>query len=764
MKTIIVDENVFILEQFADKCSNIKDIQLLGDFDNYSDSLNFVINNKVELIFLADDLTKINSKTLAEHFREIYPEIIIIFISQDNQFLKANNNTRITEFYVIESNTANEIESVVNRARFLSEEMKNAVYVRTFGDFDVFIQNTAVKFESVNAKQFFAVLIDSLGTELKSREICNIIFPDESEINQLIYYNKALKELKITLDKFGINDLIEISNIGCSIDVRKLNCDLFMFLDGDLNAMRSFNNSYMNGYQWGKKTLEMLKRQKQIFESYSDSITKSTICASIRCTLDEKMTIIYANESFLAITGYNREELSDLYSNSFKELVFEDDRYILINTVYNKSSFGETNEMDLRLKCKDNNLIWVMSKGEIIGRHNIAGEESEWVTLLIDISGRKADQLALKDQAQRDALTRLYNRRTAKSMIDSYLSGEGNDKESALIILDVDNFKAINDTYGHPFADTVLTDIASILTHIFRTSDIISRIGGDEMMIFIKNIPSHEFLVNKLNRTVEILYEKLNLKTKFGELSCSLGVAVYPSDADCFEKLYSCADKALYTSKKKGKCQATIYKDIQQNESENKMPISKIDSSNVLINEVSIIGYVFNQLYCAYNLFTAINSLLSAVGKMLDISRVYIFEDTEDTKYTVNTFEWCADGIFSEKDRLKKVSRKELKNYYKIVKNNGGLLYCCDIETLPPELYKMFKYHDVKSMVHYELRDGNKSFGVVGFDECNKKRYWSRQQVRALLELTRVVGIFLRKYRLQYGCTLEKLQSDVFEE
>jgi diguanylate cyclase (GGDEF)-like protein/PAS domain S-box-containing protein len=759
MKTIIIDENVFILEQFADKCADIKEIQLIGDFNSYSDSLNFIKNNNVELVFLADDLAEINSNILARRFKEIYPEIIIIFISQNIKFFKSQNN--INNYYVLESNTPDEIESAVNRAIFLTKEIKNSIYIRTFGDFDIFIHNTPVKFENSNAKQFLAVIVDSLGEELKSREICNILFPDESEINQLMYYNKALRELKFTLKKYNINDLICYSNKGCKINTKKLNCDLFMFLDGDLNAIRSFNNSYMNGYQWGKKTFEMLKRQKQMFESYSDGMTKNTICASIRCALDSRLTIVYANESFLAITGYCREDMYELLSNSFKELVFENDREMLMNAVYSNGKLGKTKEIDLRLKCKSGSLIWVMSKGEIIKWQNITGEDSEWETLLIDISNRKADQLALKDQAQRDALTRLYNRSTGKDMIDNYLSKEGRDKKSALIILDVDNFKAINDTYGHPFADTVLTDIASILTHIYRTSDIISRIGGDEMMIFIKNIPSDEFLVDKINKTVEILYEKLNLKTKYGELSCSLGVAVYPSDADSFENLYSCADKALYCSKKKGKCQATVYKNIDY-EDINKMPASIVKES-CMIKENSIMCYAFNHLYGNPDLYASINSVLHAVGKMLDISRIYIFEDTDDRKYTVNTFEWCAEGICSEKNSMQKLPRHIFKNYYKNIEENGGLLYCCDFEKLPLQIYKTLKLQGVKSIIHCELKDENKCFGFVGFDECKEKRFWNWQQVKSLLELTRVISVFLRKYRLQHGCTLEKLQSNIHE-
>ena len=166
-----------------------------------------------------------------------------------------------------------------------------------------------------------------------------------------------------------------------------------------------------------------------------------------------------------------------------------------------------------------------------------------------DVSQVKTKQFDLERAAHYDALTKLLRRGAAQEQILAHL------KESAgvdaLVLMDVDRFKQVNDTYGHPFADTVLHDIAATLTSSLRSSDIVSRWGGDEMLIFLKDVGTEENAKRILSKASKAIAERMAVKTERGEITCSFGGAIYPSDATCFDDLYQRADTALYSAKQK---------------------------------------------------------------------------------------------------------------------------------------------------------------------------------------------------------------------
>ena len=170
----------------------------------------------------------------------------------------------------------------------------------------------------------------------------------------------------------------------------------------------------------------------------------------------------------------------------------------------------------------------------------------------------------LQNKADTDLLTDLYNKVATERMIREYLAGEGKDKVSMLFVLDVDDFKKINDTRGHAFGDQVLSSLGHQIKAWFRVNDILGRIGGDEFMVFIKDVKDPEVIRREGSR-IKQFFEGFNV----GEYSkysptASVGGAVYPNDADDFESLYKAADKAVYKSKKEGKNRVSFYADLDK--------------------------------------------------------------------------------------------------------------------------------------------------------------------------------------------------------
>lgn len=166
----------------------------------------------------------------------------------------------------------------------------------------------------------------------------------------------------------------------------------------------------------------------------------------------------------------------------------------------------------------------------------------------------------LENKADTDLLTGLTNKLATERKIKEYMAKNPN-SQSMLFVLDVDNFKKINDTMGHAFGDEVLRSLGQQITAIFRASDIIGRVGGDEFMIFLKGIPDKE-TVRKEAKKVENFFRHFQAGeyVKYAA-TASIGVAIFPQEGGDFESLYKAADQGLYKAKKRGKNQLAFYRD-----------------------------------------------------------------------------------------------------------------------------------------------------------------------------------------------------------
>ncbi len=158
--------------------------------------------------------------------------------------------------------------------------------------------------------------------------------------------------------------------------------------------------------------------------------------------------------------------------------------------------------------------------------------------------------------AETDQMTGLYNRVTAEKLIKEKLSSEP-DSKNAMIMIDVDNFKPVNDKHGHAYGDKVLTKIGQMLKESFRKDDYVIRMGGDEFAVFMLDVHRKETILNRCNNfRNKIIGFKME---DCGEISCSIGIALTPEHGSTFSSIYSNADIALYEAKSQGKNRCCFY-------------------------------------------------------------------------------------------------------------------------------------------------------------------------------------------------------------
>lgn len=168
-----------------------------------------------------------------------------------------------------------------------------------------------------------------------------------------------------------------------------------------------------------------------------------------------------------------------------------------------------------------------------------------------DIDEKKRNEEKLFTAAHMDEMTMLFNRSTTMERIGEILA-DRREQFHALFMLDIDNFKRLNDTRGHIVGDEFLVELADVLRCSFREQDVVGRIGGDEFFAFMCNVPDMKLA----KRKAELMLQKIRKvceKYKEVGLSASIGISMYPTDGNSLEEIYAKADEALYKAKRNGK-------------------------------------------------------------------------------------------------------------------------------------------------------------------------------------------------------------------
>lgn len=172
--------------------------------------------------------------------------------------------------------------------------------------------------------------------------------------------------------------------------------------------------------------------------------------------------------------------------------------------------------------------------------------------IMEDIDEREKERIALLEKATTDSLTGLYNREETERLINERQQLRYSDKVSAFVIFDLDDFKGINDSYGHDMGDRALRFFADKLRSTFRTQDVIGRIGGDEFIVFVTYMADEDFVQRKFACFAESMSKHRADDENMPYISCSAGYVTAKED-DVFDTLYVRADKALYRAKTIGK-------------------------------------------------------------------------------------------------------------------------------------------------------------------------------------------------------------------
>jgi diguanylate cyclase (GGDEF)-like protein/PAS domain S-box-containing protein len=206
-----------------------------------------------------------------------------------------------------------------------------------------------------------------------------------------------------------------------------------------------------------------------------------------------------------------------------------------------------------RILCKDGSWKWVLTRGMVISR-DAQGRPLRMIGTHTDITERKNTEALIRQQAFFDTLTGLPNRRMFRDRLEQEIKKCKRDSQQlAILFIDLDHFKEVNDSLGHDHGDRLLVEAARRLQQCVRGSDTVARMGGDEFTVILSDISSPEHLEPLLHKVLIAMNGMFQLGVEQVFVSASIGVTLYPLDATEIENLFKNADQALYVAKGEGR-------------------------------------------------------------------------------------------------------------------------------------------------------------------------------------------------------------------
>jgi diguanylate cyclase (GGDEF)-like protein/PAS domain S-box-containing protein len=326
-------------------------------------------------------------------------------------------------------------------------------------------------------------------------------------------------------------------------------------------------NKKKNGERfWEKANIYPLKNVKNEISSYvaiKEDITQTkedekqlrlastvfkTATEAVMVT-DADNLIVAVNKAFTVITGYAESDVLGRKPTLLSSGNHEEDFYKNMTTELALSGTWQ-GEICNRRKSGEVYYEWL----SITAIRDKLGQLESYVSLFSDITIRKKAEDKIYHQANYDSLTGLANRNLFIDRVEQSLELSKRDNNSiAVLFIDLDGFKNINDTFGHSKGDMLLKSAAERIQSSVRATDTVARLSGDEFAIMLRSdndVYSNEKVATKILKSLALPYQ---LKEKEAHVSASIGIAIYPDDGQSSEELLIKADSAMYMAKEKGK-------------------------------------------------------------------------------------------------------------------------------------------------------------------------------------------------------------------
>lgn len=295
------------------------------------------------------------------------------------------------------------------------------------------------------------------------------------------------------------------------------------------------------------RTLKLLEHEREQYKTYA-SLSGEVLIDYDR----ENDTLSFSGRFSDHFDGETTIRNAMSSGGALNRYLYPGDRETLDAAITNASRANPTLKMDVRLLTKRGWYEWYEAVIRTLWTGEGDGTFVRALGKLTNIDQAVRETCRLREQATRDILTGLLNRVETERCIKQRLL-ESEDVGSALLYIDIDDFKEFNDTRGHGFGDDILRKMGQVIRANIRETDIAGRIGGDEFIVYLDRVRSEEAIIGNVERLISVIRQGFSIRSENAPVSVSVGIARFPLDGSRYEALLEKADQAMYAAKYGGK-------------------------------------------------------------------------------------------------------------------------------------------------------------------------------------------------------------------
>lgn len=254
MRAIIVDDEPTMLKRFVRLSEGIQELNLVGDFRSPERALEFAYSNPFEIAFLDVEMPTITGIELAEKLREIRHDILIVFVTAYEDYVRDFNRIG-GDYYIVKPYEKETIEMAMERLRLIAHRQKKKLYLHMFGSFTVTYDGVPIPLKG-KAKEILAYVAAYRGNEVSNQTIYTALWENKPYDNrEMTVYFHALKKLKDELEKYNVRDLLISSARGQMINVEMVDCDFYSWQDNNSGIYEQFRGEFLTEYSWSEPML-----------------------------------------------------------------------------------------------------------------------------------------------------------------------------------------------------------------------------------------------------------------------------------------------------------------------------------------------------------------------------------------------------------------------------------------------------------------------------------------------------------------------------
>lgn len=403
--------------------------------------------------------------------------------------------------------------------------------------------------------------------------------------------------------------------------------------------------------------------------------------------------------------------------------------------------FASETPIEFRIKGHVQNAIWCQARGTAV--RNANGEMIAFVGYIINIDEQKREKEEQAIKSRTDALTGVWNQLAVKEIINGILHTSDSGEHHALMILDLKDFNLLNQRQGFLFGNVVLNNIAGNIRKQLSDEDVIGRVGGDEFLIFIRDMDSASQALEKAEMLKQIVKETYTGESADTGISCNVGISLFPEHGTRYIELFSKADIALFEAKRNN----VVYMVYRRGAFSlpklpegqlyyNQYDTSEINAATTSETNMDLVHFAMELLSNTKDVGSAVNMLLDKIGRKFAVENVLIVE--QEKKRVDISYSWnYGDGLGKGK-----VSGRQVRDMFEFLElsSNGKSGCFTDLD-----MGKCFP--NGKTMIVCGFYDEDQLKGYVYMERSGECCHWTEQEEESFLFITKIISFYLLKLR-----------------